>query len=342
MGVNRFEARRVFIAAGSPWVGIVATLLATALAPSLVGGQEPGGYENLQVLPADISRGELTEIMLQNMADLGLPRRANEGCLFCHVGSMDTPVSQWEWASDANPMKDKARAMMAMVAEINGEWLAGIERSTETDVSCYTCHAARTNPQPLPELLRARHAEGGVNDLIETYRSVRSRYYAADAYDFRVPVLAEVADALFATGEFADAVRVHELNIEYGDDPTAHHGLIRLRLRTTLAADGIDAMVARYHSLKAQHPETAFSPILLTVLGWDLFRSGSEEAGFRLFELNYAEHPDAYSATEDLAWGSVATGDHARGLALAEAWVERNPDHELGLRLLADIRGSGD
>ena len=49
------------------------------------------GYTNLQVLPADISRAELNEIMHANLQGLGLPRRANEGCFHCHAGSMDDP-----------------------------------------------------------------------------------------------------------------------------------------------------------------------------------------------------------------------------------------------------------
>ena len=84
--------------------------LALVVAVPPIGGvaQEAPQYQNLQVLPENISRSELTDIMLTNLSGLGLPRRANRGCLFCHVGSMDVPASEWDWASDENPMKLKA------------------------------------------------------------------------------------------------------------------------------------------------------------------------------------------------------------------------------------------
>ncbi len=316
-------------------------LLSVSMTPLGASAQEPGAHGNVQVLPSDISRSALIDIMLANQAALGLPRRANEGCLFCHVGSMDTPSSQWDWASDENPMKGKARSMMAMVDEINSRWLRDVDGTYGMEVSCETCHAGRTNPLPLDQLLISRHREDGVDALVDTYREMRIRYYAADAYDFRVPVLASVADRLASAGATVDALRVHELNVASNDDPAARHGLIRLQMTLALESDGIEAMVDRYQRAKAEHPRTAFTSVLISPLAWDLFRRGQEDAGLRLFDLNYAENPDAYTATEDLAWGSAATGNLQRALELAEAWVTRHPEHELGLRLLADLRASG-
>lgn len=323
-------------------VRLFAVLLPTAAwlsAPT--HAQEPNGYVNLHVLPEDISRNGLIEVMFENEVGLGLPRRANEGCLFCHVGSMAVPSREWDFASDDNPMKVKARAMMAMVEDINGRWLAGIDATHEMEVTCATCHAGRTNPLPLPELLRARHAEGGVDALVSTYVELRSRYFASDAYDFRVPVLSTVAADLARDGFVAAAVRVHELNIQSNDDPSARHGLIRLRLSEALDENGIEGMVARYHEEKRVHPVEAFTAPLLSPLAWTLFRGGREEAGYRLFELNYEEHPDSYTATEDLAWGMVSVGDVDRGIAQAEAWLTRNPGHALGERLVEELRSAG-
>lgn len=321
--------------------GVAVMVGAALMTPVPASAQDPGGYENLQVLPADISRSALIDVMLANQAALGLPRRANEGCLFCHVGSMDTPSSQWDWASEENPMKDRARAMMAMVEEINSRWLGDLDGTYGMEVSCGTCHAGRTNPLPLDELLILRHREDGVNALVDTYRELRIRYYAADAYDFRVPVLASVADRLVGAGATVDAIRVHELNVESNEDPTARHGLIRLQMSLALESDGIEAMVERYHLAKDEHPPTAFTPMLISPLAWDLFRQGREDVGLRLFELNYEENPDTYVATEDLAWGSATVGNLQRALELAEAWVTGHPEHELGRRLLADLRTSG-
>lgn len=318
---------------------IVCTVLAGLRPVPPVAAQDPDGFRNLHVLPADIERRALFDVMLQNQADLGLPRRANEGCLFCHVGSMDVPSGEWDWASDENPRKATARSMMAMVEEINGTYLAGIERTTDQQVTCYTCHAGRTNPLPLVDVLQGTYAEGGVDALIERYRTLRTRYFAADAYDFRTSTLITVADRLYEEGRFDDAVRVHRTNIEATEDAVAHQGLIRMRLQATRESAGVDAMVATYHALKSEHPTEAFSPGLLSSLSWQLFRADDEEAGVRLWELNFEEHPESWVATEDLAWGRSATGDAEAAIALAEAWLEKHPDSELGQRLLADLGG---
>jgi len=307
--------------------------------PQAAVGQSAAGYRNLHVLPEGITRAEMNATMLGNLSGLGLPRRANEGCLFCHVGSMEVPSSEWDWASDDKPTKVKARTMMAMVADINETYLSEIERTTRDDVSCYTCHAGRTNPMPLDELLASRYEKDGIGALVETYRSLRSRYFAADAYDFRTATLGNVAERIARTGSWEDAARVHEVNIESTEDPAARQGLIRMRMVEALEKDGIDTMLATYERLKADHPREAYSPLLINPLGWDLFRSGQEDAGFRLFQLNYTEHPDSYVATEDLAWGNESIGNHEAAIAVAEGWLARNPGHELGLRLLADLQG---
>lgn len=320
------------------------TLCGSLITVAVLGGAEPveaqaaAGFRNLHVLPEGITRAEMNATMLANLSGLGLPRRANEGCLFCHVGSMDVPSSEWDWSADDNPMKRKARTMMAMVADINDTYLARIERTTQGDVTCYTCHAGRTNPMPLHELLTTRYREAGIEALIESYRSLRSRYYAADAYDFRTATLGSVAAEIVRTGSYEDAARVHEVNIEYTDDPAARQGLIRMRMVEALETDGIDAMLATYRRLRADHPAEAYSPLLLDPLAWELFRAGQEDAGFRLFLLNYEEHPDSYVATEDLAWGHESLGNHDEAIAVAEAWLERHPGHELGLRLLAELQ----
>lgn len=321
-------------------VGAVVALLAAAVpgVGGAVGAQEPGGYENLQVLPADIERSELSRIMLANLSGLGLPRRANEGCLFCHVGSMDVPSDEWDWASDQKPMKVKARAMMAMVREINEGYLSTIARSYDDEVGCYACHAGRTNPMPLEEVLVRAYRTGGLGAVVERYRELRGRYFAADAYDFRTQTLAEVARRVAESGAYEAAAGIHQLNVDYSDDPEANRGLIRLRMLQALETGGVEATIDRFHASKDAHPPEVFSPGLIDALGWYLFRSDRREAAFRLFQLNFDEHPDEYVPTESLAWASRSLGDSERALELAEAWVDAHPDHELGLRLLSDMR----
>ena len=321
------------------WV-ICAAWLASAAGPGVTADREKPTYTNLKVLPKEISRGDLGQIMLDNLSGLGLPRRANEGCLFCHAGSLDVPRGEWDYASDAKPMKKKARIMMAMVREINQTHLAGLasRSNPRVEVTCYTCHAARTNPMPLPERLIREYDEGGFEALAESYRDLRARYFARDSYDFRVSTLLDVADRLVRQDASEAAAEVLALNIEHYDEPRAHGGLIQLRMLQALEAEGIDAMVERYHALKLEHPEEAFGTLMLGSLGWNLFRGDREPAGFRLFELGYAEFPESYYSTENLAWGCEGMGDHDRAIELAEKWLDANPDHELAQRLLSELR----
>ena len=189
-------------------------------AVSLVAGaaaQEPARqYENLQVLPPDVSRDKLGPVMLDNLRGLGLPRRQSEGCLYCHVGDMERPSSTWDWASDAKPEKIKARAMMAMVDEINGKHRARLESRVKPalKVTCYSCHAGRTDPRPLPDVLRVAYDQGGFEALAARYQELRERYFGGDAYDFRVRTLSGMAFELADDGAFDDAIALAELNTE--------------------------------------------------------------------------------------------------------------------------------
>jgi hypothetical protein len=324
------------------WGGVVgiAGVAAVVWTAAPATAQE-NGYTNLQVLPADISRAALGAIMLQNLQGLGLPRRSGEGCLHCHAGSTDTPRNTWDYASDEKPAKARARVMMAMVRDINEEYLTQIDdRIAPTlEVGCYTCHAGRIDPTPLTDLLLQEYEGGGVDAMVRTYRATRARYFAADAYDFRVGTLVGVANQLAGTGQLEDAASVHELNIEYYQEPQAYGGLIQLRVYQALLASGPDAMVARYHRLKAgELPAEAFTPQALDPLGWVLQRSERQAEAMVLFELNYAEYPDVFGPTESLAYAVSAAGDPERGFALAEAWIAANPDHVGGQQLLSELR----
>jgi hypothetical protein len=125
-----------------------------ALAGSLVSAQAPQGQgqggagapqpppQNLQVFPKDMARPQLLQIMQAFSAALGVT------CAHCHqfVGPND-PMN--DFASDAKPVKNVARAMMRMVREINPSVQKAVP-SKATDqvaaVGCATCHRGKAIP----------------------------------------------------------------------------------------------------------------------------------------------------------------------------------------------------
>ena len=322
-------------------LGAGTIVVALAVSPdATASAQQETRYLNLKVLSADISEEELGEVMLDNLRGLGLRRRAGEGCLYCHVGSLQVPRDQWDYASDERPAKKKARVMMDMVRQINDGFLPrlGDRFDPKVQVTCYTCHAGRTDPSPLPDLLTRRYREGGITALVESYREVRDRYDDADAYDFRVGTLMTVASRLDAMGQPDDARRLHQLNIEVNDGLGARAGLIRHLMGQALSSGGIDSAVAAYRRLKTEQPGEAFTPLLLDRLAWGLFRGGDQASGLRLFELNFEEHPTDFVSYESLAWAYQLSGDSERALALAERWLGAHRDHESGRRLVDELR----
>ena len=92
------------------------------------GGRAP---QNLKVLKIN-SPQEIGPIMRTFTAGLGVE------CNFCHV--------QGNFASDDNPKKDIARAMITMAEHINGGFPDG-----KGHVTCYTCHRGETEPKTAPE-----------------------------------------------------------------------------------------------------------------------------------------------------------------------------------------------
>src|SRR5438552_5420779 len=64
-------------------------------------------------------------------------------CNFCHVNNN----GQWDYVADTKPEKNTAREMIKMVLDINKTNFKG-----QLQVSCYTCHRGRNQPQSIPTL----------------------------------------------------------------------------------------------------------------------------------------------------------------------------------------------
>ncbi|MCH8836510.1 MAG: hypothetical protein IIA60_01780 [Candidatus Marinimicrobia bacterium] len=63
----------------------------------------PEKPENIQVLSKDWPGSRLRPVMT------GFTRALGVGCAHCHVGEAGKPLSTYDFPSDANPNKDRAR-----------------------------------------------------------------------------------------------------------------------------------------------------------------------------------------------------------------------------------------
>ena len=126
---------------------VFSAALATTV-PALAQGAPPAGGArpmpapaNLKVLPKDISHDDLIKRMRQYEGDLGVE------CEFCHARNPET--KRMDFASDANPVKDKARIMIKMTEDINTKYLTQIAdfKATTDAITCGTCHRGVKEPE---------------------------------------------------------------------------------------------------------------------------------------------------------------------------------------------------
>lgn len=127
---------RSFLAAGLMCVCVWAVAVTRT---SAQGGQAAAGApaQNLQVLPKDMPRAEITALMRTFTAALGVQ------CTHCHVG---TPQERFK---DDLPTKASARKMLKMVMAINADPL-GVKPGEPNKVTCYSCHRGALKPLTAP------------------------------------------------------------------------------------------------------------------------------------------------------------------------------------------------
>lgn len=117
--------------------------LSVAFAQPATPPAPPPNFKNLQVLPKDISRPDLMNVMKLFAQSLGVR------CTHCHVGEEGQPLSTFDFASDAKEKKLVARKMLAMVHRINAQDFGVADRS-QAKVTCFTCHRGSVTPLTLP------------------------------------------------------------------------------------------------------------------------------------------------------------------------------------------------
>lgn len=123
---------------------VIITLLAsvTATAATAINKADVVHYENLKVLPKDISSHDLQSIMADDFDDgLGVT------CGFCHANAKNG--HGLDFASDAKPEKEIARQMIRMTMGINKKYFKLKHPRIGNQalvVSCTTCHKGQAFP----------------------------------------------------------------------------------------------------------------------------------------------------------------------------------------------------
>lgn len=195
--------------------GTLSVLLAGALVVGAanVEGQLPDEFTNLQVLPEDIDTRGLIGYMRSFSMGLGVR------CTYCHVGEEGQPFSEFDFASDDKEAKRKARFMLEMTQQLNGEMLPGLSAvASRVDppagVQCVTCHRGVSIPRQISEVVTMAAQDGGADAAVAKYRELREEYHGSGSYDFGEQPLIETATGLGQSDPDA-ALAVLDLTLEY-------------------------------------------------------------------------------------------------------------------------------
>jgi tetratricopeptide (TPR) repeat protein len=169
----------------------------------------PERAKSLEVLPKDFPRDRLRAVMI------GFTRSLGVRCTHCHVGQEGQPLSTYDFPSDANPNKGRAREMLRMLGSIN-EQLAKIEPSASVRVNmgCNTCHMGKPRPMTLVEALTEASRKSGVEGAIGRYRELREKHYGRGGYDFDERSLNEFGYQLLGGGDTTGAIAIFRLNTQ--------------------------------------------------------------------------------------------------------------------------------
>lgn len=186
-------------------------IVGSAIAAGPAAAQIPDEFQNLQVLPEDISRDSLVLLMRSFSFATGLR------CEDCHVMGENGSFRGAEFDMDDKLAKRQARLMLEMVNRLNDEILPELpERdSPPLRVECKTCHRGIRKPHLLRTELRAVIETDGVDAAVARYRELRENAMEEGIYDFGVWEMNELARQLEADGRSAEAVVMLELNEEY-------------------------------------------------------------------------------------------------------------------------------
>ncbi len=191
----------------------VGFMLTWAAVPA--SAQQARPLENIQVLPADISRGDLIQQMRGFSFALGVR------CEHCHESSPDNP-DELAFPLDGKEAKQQARFMLRMVRQLNEEILAQAPiRHASLTVRCVTCHRGLPTPKTLDVVLTEVIEADGIEAAVQHYRDLRRDAVLSGTYDFGEWSINELARVLSETDRTAAAIAMLRMNAEFYPDSAA-------------------------------------------------------------------------------------------------------------------------
>ncbi len=146
----------------------------------------------------------------------GFTRALGVRCSHCHVGEEGKPLSTYDFASDDNPNKNRAREMLRMLGSVN-DHLKKIEPSGEQRINmwCHTCHRGRPRPMTLGEELNETYRTRGLDAALAHLADLKERFYGKGAYDFTSErTLNTLGYAALTHDDAAGAIKIFEMNAE--------------------------------------------------------------------------------------------------------------------------------
>ena len=171
--------------------------------------QWPDRPKNIQVMPKDWTGKRLSPVMRGFTAALGVR------CTYCHVGEEGKPLTTYDFASDQNPNKGRAREMYLMLADINGH-LKKLQPSGDKRVNmwCNTCHRGRPRPMTLAEELGEQYRKGGVQLALGHYADLKKRFCGRGTYDFGESALNDFGYEVLSNNDLSGAIEVFKVNAD--------------------------------------------------------------------------------------------------------------------------------
>jgi tetratricopeptide (TPR) repeat protein len=173
----------------------------------------PEKPQNLKVLPKDWPGSRLRPVMV------GFTRALGVRCSYCHKGEEGKPLSTYDFASDDNPNKNRARAMLRMLNDIEDD-LKQIEPSGDRRVNmwCHTCHHGLPRPMTLDEELGEQYRIKGLQAALDHYGELKKKYYGRAAFDFGEGSLNVFAYSLLENNDVPGAIQILKLNADMFSD----------------------------------------------------------------------------------------------------------------------------